>query len=199
MTANVTAISPVFRGAPSSPFYGYHFITDINGRGFVAAKEDATPPLQRVGANITSVGGMGFSGCGDHNGPTDFSEDSYGNIYVMYMSSSAGGGCQDFDIFRMSHPDLTPLATPRAQVWTAGPGPNGPVSIRDGSGRFRRGEGSMVNTAVAGLWLEIPKGYTGASVYNVKGRLVWSYRGNETSVQVPSNLEMGVLQVKYLP
>ncbi|HAP00025.1 MAG TPA: hypothetical protein DCQ83_08285 [Fibrobacteres bacterium] len=190
-SANVGNISPVIRGDVSSPFYGYMIISDINGavngvrNRFFAAKVDRVAPVF-VGNFPTSYA---FSGDQNHNGITTWSEDSYGNLYPIVLSSSSSGAFQWHDIFMLTHAQLTPLATPRSQVVPV------PTGIWQ-TGRSVK-QGKLMVSAMPGSMVNIPQGYSGVTLYNLQGREVWSYRGNESSVQVPSDLEKGILQAKF--
>lgn len=50
-----------------------------------------------------------------------------------------------------------------------------------------------------GSWVQIPSGYSGAELYNLMGRKVWSIRGSNMRMQVPASVETGVLRVRLLP
>lgn len=192
-TANVGNISPVIRGDVSSPYYGYMLISDIagvtggTGNNFFAVKTDRVAPV-KVG-NFPP--GYTFSGDHTHNGITTWAEDSYGNLYPILLSSSSTGAFQWHDIFMLSHAQLTPLATPRAQVVPT------PTSISNYTAHRAPGIGLMAN-AMAGSMLVIPKGYSGVELYNLMGSKIWSYSGNETNLRVPATLGSGILQVRFV-
>ncbi len=186
---NCIVVGPSFRGDPASPFYGYHFITDVQRNQFWALKEGSAPQL--VGQSPTSI----TSNNDGHNGIVNIAEDSYGNLYASivdwHFNGTIGtttnplpGGEQMYhEIYRLSHPQLTPNPTPIA---SRGPGlPGIPAS------------GRLLVNAKAGSWIEIPKGYSGLEIYSLRGRRVWSYRG-ETGARIPAGLEKGVLQLRFL-
>ena len=192
--ANVGNISPVFRGDPASPFYGYMIISDINGavggvrNNFFAAKMERVAPV-RVG-NFPQT--IPFTGDQNHNGITTWAEDSYGNLYPIVLSSSSSGAFQWHDIFMLSHAQLTPLATPRAQVV---PTPSAIWGAFHSADKSRR----LLTGFMAGSLMEIPQGYAGVELFNLKGRKVWAYRGGETQVRIPVTLEKGILQARFVP
>lgn len=178
-------LSPAFRGDPASPFYGYHFVTDVARNYFVAIKEGEAG-AKRVGEVPSS---MVFEGDKAHNGITAFGEDSYGNLYTVMLSSSAGGAFAWHDIFRMSHAQLKPLAQPRDQVF--------PTFTR----RERiaaRGFKPMV--VAGGTRIRLPQGMTRAEIHSLDGRLVWSGRGEAgETMQLPAGLPAGTVWSRFLP
>lgn len=185
--ANVGNISPAVRGNPASPFYGYMFISDINGGGhhFYAAKTHRVAPVNvgRFPAPYVFVGDV------QHNGITTWSEDSYGNLYPILLSSTSSGAEQWHDIFMLDHPQLTPLTVPRTQVTPT------PVHWAE---RNRQGR-ILSASAMAGGSLVIPEGYSGVEVYNIMGRKLWSFQAKAlANVNIPDNLEKGILRVRYL-
>ena len=48
-------------------------------------------------------------------------------------------------------------------------------------------------------WIDVPKGYSGAELYNLMGRKVWACRGSNVRMQVAASVETGVLRVRLLP
>ncbi len=187
--ANVGNISPVFRGATSSPFYGYMFISDINHNHFLAVKTDGATPIDvgQFPAAYKYVSG------GDrlHDGITTWSEDSYGNLYPILMSSSSSGAFDWHDIFMLSHNMLTPLTTPRDQVL--------PTQTHWNAFRAEHKNVKLVVNAKAGMPLEIPKGYSRVEIFNIDGKQVWSHVGEASDLRVPQGLGNGILEVRFLP
>ncbi len=188
-------LSQAFRGDPESPFYGYHFVTDVASNYFIAVKEGVATPEKVGGAPSDWV----FTGDVTHDGITSFSEDSYGNMYVTLLSSSANGAFDWHDIYMMSHPQMKPLTVPRGQVF--------PTSISESlskatqAGRFH---GLIVNATGSPVWVKLPEGFTRAEVYNLAGKRVWSgkadsHGGNGASLALPSGIETGTLGVRFLP
>jgi hypothetical protein len=173
-------MGPAFRGDPGSPFYGYHFVTDIARNYFLAIKEGVTA--------VRNVGGAPVGGGQDptHNGIASFSEDSYGNMYVIQVSSTASGAFAWHDILRISHSQLTPLIVPRSQVF--------PTAISERRAQAR----PRYFSAAAGARLKIPDGHAGVELYNLLGKKVWTYRGKQQWVEVPADLETGILQARFL-
>jgi len=47
-------------------------------------------------------------------------------------------------------------------------------------------------------WIDIPKGYSGLQLYNLRGRLVWSFRGSDVRAVVPVDVEKGILRARFL-
>jgi len=185
--ANVGNISPAVRGNPASPFYGYMFISDIDGAGnhFRAVKTDRVAPVD-VGQFPPAYI---FTGDHTHNGVTTWSEDSYGNLYPILLSSSSSGAFQWHDIFMLYHAQLSPLTTPRTQVV--------PI-LSQWTERNRLGK-ILSASAMAGGSLVIPAGYSGIEIYNLMGRKLWSVQAKElTGVNIPNDLEKGILRVRYL-
>jgi hypothetical protein len=175
-------VSPAFRGDPTSPFYGYHFISDVGGKYFIAAKEGV------AGAqNVGQVTGLSFTGDATHNGLTSFGEDSYGNMYVTFLSSTEKGPVQWHDIYRLKHAQLKPLATPRA------------VSLRSARGRAER-PFSLLAMGNGARWLRLPAGASGVEVYDLGGRLVWQGKGAAgANLTLPQAIANGAVWVRYLP
>jgi hypothetical protein len=42
---NCIVVGPAFRGSQASPFYGYHFVSDVQRNQFWAVKEGSAPIL----------------------------------------------------------------------------------------------------------------------------------------------------------
>lgn len=191
---NCIILGPAFRGDPSSPFYGYHFVTDVARNYFVAVKEGV--------AQADSVGSLPsklrFTGDVNHNGITSFAEDSYGNLYATMLASSASGAFAWHDIYRLSSPQLKPLSVPRGQVVPTRA--SGPSAARPYPAFHRRlvANGKKVT-------LEIPMGFSRAEVYDMEGRLLGRTqvepRGADRRVALPGIPESsrGLLGVRFLP
>jgi hypothetical protein len=182
-------LSQAFRGDPASPFYGYHFVTDVASNYFIAVKE-GVPGAQKVGGVPAS---MEFIGDKMHNGITSFSEDSYGNMYVTLLSSSSTGAFAWHDIYRISHPQMKPLETPRNGVH--------PVAVRAAS-RSAAVPSGMVSLLSQGHtgWLRLPSGKSSVELYDLGGRLIWSGRAAQgSSLALPKTLGAGAVWVRYLP
>ncbi len=186
-------LSQAFRGDPASPFYGYHFVTDVASNYFIAVKEGVAG-AQKVGG---VPGGMVFSGDRQHNGITSFAEDAYGNMYVTMLSSSTTGAFAWHDIYRMSHPQLRPLTVPRDQV----------VPTAIGETRFITGRHPSFDKFVwkgAGpIWIAVPEGFSRVELYNLGGKRIWTgkaeSKGLKASLPIPADLEMGILGTRFLP
>jgi hypothetical protein len=193
---NCIVVGPTFRGDSTSPFYGYTFVTDVQRNTFWAVKEGpggARPAPQVVGGSPNTIA----PNTDGHNGIVHIGEDSYGNMYASYVSwyypgsigattNALPGGQRMFhEIYRLSHPQLTPRSTPS------------PIA----AARTR-----LPKSAGAGLWfphaggrrLEIPEGYSGVTLRDLGGRAVWSRRGAPGFVEVPAEVESGILHVGYL-
>ncbi len=196
--AHCVVVGPSFRGDPSSPFYGYHFVTDVWTNNFFVLKEGMTAP-QLVGAAPLTI----LSNSDGHDGIVQIGEDAYGNLYATavdwHYSGSIGGttnalpsGEKMFhEIYRLSHAQLTPTATPRA------PGP--PVAL-SGALRSTLNNSGKLFVNSQGMTLEIPKGYSGAELYDLRGKSVWSAKASSgTSLKIPANVEKGVLRVRFVP
>lgn len=188
-------LSQAFRGDPSSPFYGYHFVSDVASNYFIAVKEGA--------AAVEKVGGVPsdweFIGDKQHNGITSFSEDSYGNMYITMLSSSSTGAFAWHDIYMLSHPQMKPLAQARSQVFPTAVSENLIKATR--AGRFHS---LIVNAAGSPAWIKLPAGFTRAEVYNLGGKRVWSgslasHNGDGESLALPAGIETGTLGVRFLP
>ncbi|MEO6097565.1 MAG: PQQ-dependent sugar dehydrogenase [Fibrobacteria bacterium] len=199
---NCIVVGPAFRGSQASPFYGYHFVTDVWRNQFWAIKEGSAPIL--VGQSPTSI----TTNNDGHNGIVNIAEDSYGNLYASmvswHFSGSIGGttnplppGQKMFhEIYRLYHAQLTPGTT---AIASRGPGlPELPASSR------------LLSNAGPGSWVTIPKGFTGFEVRNLQGRRLWSFRGEnggenegenegENGARLPVGLDKGILQVRFLP
>jgi hypothetical protein len=192
---NCLIVSQAFRGDPASPFYGYHFVTDVASDYFIAVKEGVATPEKVGGVPADWV----FTGDRTHNGITSFSEDSFGNMYVTLLSSSSSGAFDWHDIYMLSHPQLMPLPVPRGQVF--------PTSVSDNlakaaqAGRFH----SLIVSAAGDLVrIRMPKGFTRAEVYNLRGKKVWSGKadsriGDGADLALPSETETGTLGIRFLP
>jgi hypothetical protein len=190
----VIVLSPVFRGDPASPFHGYQFVSEVGQKYFVAVKEGVAA-AQNVG-RVGSPGGLTISGDLTHNGLVNFGEDSYGNLYTVFLSSTEQGPNQWFDIYRMSHAQLKPLATPRAQV--------PPIVSGVPIGLVRRGASerlfSLLAVGQGAPWLRLPAGASGAELYDLGGRILWQGKGaSGATLAVPSGLANGAVWVRYLP
>ncbi|GEM_PF-4892272 len=184
-------LSQAFRGDPTSPFYGYHFVTDVASNYFLAVKEGVALP-QNVGGVPKS---MVFDGDKMHNGITSFGEDSYGNMYVTLLSSSGQGAFAWHDMYRISHPQMKPLTVPRNQVH--------PVGVRV-PGRSDYGSLTRFVPDVRGAnWIRLPQGKTRAELYGLNGKLLWSGSGADgASLKLPADLQPGakaILMARFLP
>jgi hypothetical protein len=173
-------LSQAFRGDPASPYYGYHFVTDVAANYFLAVKEGV--------AAVQNVGGvpkdMIFDGDRAHNGTTSFGEDAYGNLYVTMLSSSSNGAFAWHDMYRLSHPQLKPLAEPRYQVH--------PTGIRLAGARDYPNLRRFVTDGKGMKWIRLPQGKTRATLYNLEGRRIWSGSGAEgASLKLPDAMEAG--------
>jgi hypothetical protein len=187
---NCIVVGPAFRGSPSSPFYGYHFVTDVQRNQFWAVKEGGAPIL--VGQSPRTIA----SNNDGHSGIVNLAEDSFGNLYASLVSwhfnGSIGGTTNPvpqgqkmfYEIYRLSHPQMTP--TPTA-IEARGPGlPGLPAS------------GRLLMNAGPGSWVGIPAEFSGFEIRDLQGRRLWSYRG-ERGASLPADLEKGILQVRFLP
>jgi hypothetical protein len=183
-------LSQAFRGDPASPFYGYHFVTDVAANYFLSVKEGVTL-VQNVGGVPKT---MEFVGDKQHNGITSFGEDSYGNMYITMLSSSSNGAFAWHDMYRISHPMMKPLAKPRDQVH--------PVSI-GGSGRpWNADLQRIVSDARGANWIRLPQGKTAAEVYSLDGKRIWTGSGADGSnLKLPSAFKAGqsMLTIRFLP
>ncbi|MEO6096388.1 MAG: PQQ-dependent sugar dehydrogenase [Fibrobacteria bacterium] len=184
LTSKCIVVSPAFRGDPSSPFYGYHFISDVGAKYFLAVKE-GVDGAQNVGK--VNVSGLSFTGDASHNGLTSFGEDSYGNMYVTFLSSTEKGPVQWHDIYRISHAQMKPLATPRATTLQ---------SVRGPADRLF----SLLALGHGASWLRLPEGSSGAELYDLGGRRIWQGKGVPgASLALPQGLVTGTAWVRYLP
>ena len=190
--AHCVVVGPAFRGDPSSPYYGYHFITDVWTNTYMVLKEGMTAP-QVVGQAPTSI----VSNTDGHDGTVQIGEDSYGNLYDVMVDwhypGSIGGTANALpsgekmfhEIYRLSQAQLTPRGTPA------------PVM---GSHDIRKNQsGMLLANAISGGSLNVPAGFTGVEIHDLRGKMIWSHRGTESSVRVPVGLESGILQVRFLP
>lgn len=188
-------LGPAFRGNPLSPFHGYHFVTDVATNVFIAVKEGVAAPVKVGGVPSTMV----FTGDRYHNGITSFAEDSYGNQYVGMLSSSANGAFQWHDIYRLSHPQLTPLEVPRGQVV---PEP-GTVDLSPGPFRWRRtGENGLATLLflTGRTRVALPAGRSRVELFGLDGTLLWSGRGVPgTSLAVPDGLGSRAVRARFQP
>lgn len=179
-------LSQAFRGDPTSPFYGYHFVTDVASNYFLAVKEGIATP-EKVGG---IPGSMEFIGDKMHNGITSFGEDAYGNMYVTLLSSSSNGAFAWHDIYRISHPQMKPLSQPRDQVY--------PVAVR-GAAR----DGNVISFVAGGHgedWIRLPENRTRVEIHALDGRLVWTGRGSRgETLRLPAGLRSGATWVRFLP
>jgi hypothetical protein len=176
LTSKCIVVSQAFRGDTSSPFYGYHFISDVGAKYFVAVKEGVAG-AQNVGK--VNVSGLTF---------TSFGEDSYGNMYVTFLSSTVDGPVQWHDIYRISHPQLKPLATPRT------------TSLRSVQHPVADRPFSLLAAGQGPSWLRLPEGASGAELYDLGGRLIWQGRGTSgAGLILPPALATGAVWVGYLP
>jgi hypothetical protein len=193
---NCIILSQAYRGDPTSALYGYHFVTDVNKKYFVAVKE-GIPGGVKVGGVPTT---MEFNARDlNHNGPTSFSEDAYGNMYVTMLSSSGTGAFDWHDIYRLSSSEMKPLANPRDQVFPT------PVSLFQQADRLSKFHNFIVNSA-NGIWVKIPAGYTRVEIYHLNGKLAWTGKvggaGTDTqgdSIKLPAGIKTGTLGIRFLP
>ncbi|MDB5106630.1 MAG: Glucose/sorbosone dehydrogenase [Fibrobacteres bacterium] len=193
-------LSQAFRGDPASPFYGYHFVTDVASNYFIAVKEGVALPVKVGGVPNSLV----FDGDKQHNGITSFSEDAFGNMYITMLSSSSNGAFAWHDIYRMSHPQMKPLPAARESVF-----PTRIPIARNGAARPALFNGLIVNANQAGGTLvRIPQGYSGVEVYSLGGKLLWTATSGKTgsaatlegsAVRLPAGLEKGALGTRFLP
>ncbi len=203
MRSNVGNISPVFRGDPASPLYGYMLISDIQGNAnggggarnmnFWAVKQERISPTW-VGSFATDYT---FSQVGgQHDGIHTWAEDSYGNLYPLSINSSASGASDWHDIWvvKSASGGMNPLSTPRAQV-TPLPGT---TTLWDREYINVRHNGLMVN-AMSGSLLTLPQGFSKVELYNLIGKRVWSGKTSESRLRLPEGLGNGILQVRFLP
>ena len=185
---NCISVGPAFRGAASSPFYGYHFVTDVWRNQFWAVREGSAPQL--VGQSPLSI----TSNNDGHNGIVHITEDSYGNLYASivswYFPGLIGGTSNPLpsgqsmfhEIYMLEGTNLTPRTTPTPVM---GPGLKA----------IPRMERLIWNAG--GTWLEIPKGFSGAEIYNLRGKKVWSGRGGD-GLRLPAGVEHGALRVRLI-
>jgi hypothetical protein len=197
---NCIILSQAFRGDPASPFYGYHFVTDVAANYFVAVKE-GVPEAVKVGGVPAS---MVFEGDRMHNGITSFAEDAYGNLYVTLLSSSSIGAFAWHDIFRVYHPQMKPLSWPRSQVVPTR------LAAAEGPGRVRF---NALFASVAGSRIRMPEGYSGVEVFSLEGRRLWTGRaavgsgaggrgsmgGGNPEIELPRDLKSGALGLRFIP
>lgn len=186
-------LSQAFRGDPSSPFYGYHFVTDVANNYFIAAKEGV--------AQVVKVGGvpstMEFIGDKQHNGITSFGEDSYGNMYITMLSSSSTGAFAWHDMYRIKHDQMKPLETPRGGVH--------PTTYSTRIRAFAGGAemGKLVGFVARGKgkdWIRMPAGHRVAELYDLGGKLTWTGRGAAGSaLHLPASTSAGAVWVRFLP
>lgn len=91
-----------FRGDKSSPFYGHLIFVDESTDRIVAMKKGMEPQI---------IGDVGeISHRGDHDGIAHIGEDSFGNLYAVFISWHS----TSYQIYKLSHPDLKPNAVPVA-------------------------------------------------------------------------------------
>ncbi|MEO7959118.1 MAG: PQQ-dependent sugar dehydrogenase [Fibrobacteria bacterium] len=188
---NCIILSPAFRGDPASPFFGYHFVTDVRRHYFVAIKE-GVPDAKEVGGLPAS---LKFSGDLNHNGITSFSEDSYGNMYPILLSSGPSGAFAWHDIFRMSHPQMKGLPAPRD-------GGVFPTAIQKTHADRLRSEGfrPLAFIGAGPAWVRMPKDATRLELWSVEGRILWSATARfGEAVTLPGNLTAGPLWARFLP
>lgn len=187
---NCIVVGPAFRGSQASPFYGYHFVTDVQRNQFWAVKEGGAPIL--VGQSPLSIA----SNNDGHNGIVNIAEDSYGNLYASMVSwhfnGSIGGTTNPLpqgekmfhEIHRLSHPQLFPATT---AIASRGPGlPAHPASSR------------LLLNAGPGSWVAVPEGFSGFEIRSLQGRRLWSYRGGN-GARLPEGMDKGILQARFLP
>lgn len=197
---NCLIVSQAFRGDPGSPFYGYHFVTDVASGYFIAVKEGIAAP-EKVGG---LPGDWVYSGDRTHDGITSFAEDSYGNMYVTLLSSSSSGAFDWHDIYMMSHPQMKPLAAPRGQVF---PTPiSGDLAGASHAGRFHALIAGATDTP---LRIRLPPGFTRAEVYTLGGERIWSGKaqsptsdgvgGSGANLALPPGIGTATLGVRFLP
>lgn len=186
---NCIIISPAFRGDPASPFHGYHFVTDVARNYFVAFREDQPGVAKQVGAVPSS---MSFTGDRMHNGITAFAEDSYGNLYTIMLSSSHNGAFAYHDIYRMAHPQMKPLPTPRE--------PSTVVRNIRAEGLRSQGFRPLVLAGAGPAWVRMPKDARRLELWTADGRIHWSTEApSGEAVALPGNLPAGPLWTRFLP
>lgn len=195
---NCIMLSPAFRGSPSSPFYGYHFVTDVQRMYFIAVKEGI--------AEADSVGGAPDNfrlneSQPHHNGITSFGEDSYGNLYVTLLSSSRSGAYEWHDLYRLSHPALTPLSSPRTQVV-----PTTRAGLIPGDGKSFRQLPYLKLNGSAHSSIPVPEGFTRVEVHALDGTLLWKGSLGDRhvtqvhrSIDLPHGLRQGLMAVRFWP
>ncbi len=187
-------VGPAFRGDPASPFYGYHFISDVQTDSFYVLKEGMTAP-QLVGSAPASVNTAAENTDG-HNGIVQIAEDSYGNLYSVevdwHYAGSIGGTTNPLpsgerlyhEIYRLSHAQLTARTTPISQ-W------NISRSVTDKSG--------LIFNATGSGFIDIPKGFSAVELYDLRGKMVWSEKAAAAShLQIPSGIATGVLRARFV-
>jgi hypothetical protein len=184
---NCIIMSPAFRGDQASPFHGYHFVTDVARNYFVAIREDQPGAAKRVGGLPST---FVFEGDKNHNGITSFGEDSFGNMYVTMLSSSMSGAFAYHDIYRLSHPQLTPLKEPRDVF---------PVSTHV-ERRSARNIHPLIYHLNGANWVRLPKGFSRAELYTLEGKRFGSVNGTPGgNVQLPSGITASALWTRFLP
>jgi len=190
--AHCVVVGPAFRGDPASPYYGYHFVTDVWTNNFFVLKEGMTAP-QLVGQAPTSL----YSNNDGHDGIVQIAEDGYGNLYVVgvdwHYAGSIGGtsnalpsGEKMFhEIYRLSQAQLTPRTTPISQ-W----------NIARSTPDFG---GALIFNAAGSSFIEIPKGYSAVELYDLSGKKVWSKKAATAGrLQIPSGIATGVLRARFI-
>lgn len=189
---NCVVLSPAFRGDPSSPFYGHHFVSDVGRAYFLAINENKPGTAQKVG-QFPESGGLSA-----HNGITSFPEDAYGNLYVTLMHASRTTADKFHDIYRLSSPHLKPLDKPRSQVI---PQATTGLSAFESSAQSARSGQRFLVGGLSGSPVSIPRGFSGLRLYDLKGNLVW--QGNiatgeaSRTMTLPSDLGEGMYGVRF--
>ena len=131
----------VYRGNPSSPFYGAYFMGDLSTARIWAVRTDGVSTQERV-----SVGVMPTTGGAEQL--TSFGRDLAGNLYVVARGGNSGSATNG-TIYALTSPDLiaVSVAPHRARAFA-------PVSNRDLKGlelRDLQGRG-VSGTLSSGLY-----------------------------------------------
>ena len=92
----------VFRGDPTSPFYGYTIANDVSTDRILAVKRGEEPQI------IGSVEAISHKL--DHAGIVHTATDAYGNLYGVFI------GHADYHIYKFTHPEMKANALPVVSV-----------------------------------------------------------------------------------
>ncbi len=159
--------------------------------------------------NINPDGTIPVGADGVHNfAPTGFVTASYadmqfgpdGAMYALQMTTNGYSSSSAAVLYRVEYTGTYDNSCYKQFVATVGPGPISTVT----SVFPNRPKAELKSvTPFANSFLRLPEGYKTVQLYDISGRMVWSFHREQSNVvsdvKLPANLAKGLFQAKLLP